>query len=92
MPRFLIEVPHGADTQSCLRAIQVFLSTGSHYLSNAEWGCRDGDHKAWLIVDVDSRDEARNIVPPALRVSAHVVALNHWRMEEIDQMLRDHQG
>jgi len=25
------------------------------------WGCLDGDHTAWMIVDVDTRQEARAI-------------------------------
>jgi len=67
MPRFLIEVPHEAETVACARAIQVLLSTGSHYLTNADFGCLDGDHKGWLIVEVDNRDEAKAILPPIYR-------------------------
>jgi len=46
MPRFLIEVPHDEDVIACAQVIKIFLSTGSHFLSNADWGCRDGEHKA----------------------------------------------
>ena len=46
MPKFLIEVPHEADTLECTRVVHVFLSTGSHFLTNAEWGCKSGVHKA----------------------------------------------
>ena len=59
MPRFLIEIPHEAEKVACARAVQVLLSTGSYYLTNADFGCMDGDHKGWLIVEVDNRDEAR---------------------------------
>src|SRR5215831_20794960 len=76
MPRFLIEVPHEAETVSCARAIQVLLSTGSHYVTNADFGCMDGDHKGWLIVEVDNRDEARAILPPIYRSQAKIVQLN----------------
>ncbi|HYX20866.1 MAG TPA: hypothetical protein VFA98_08480 [Thermoanaerobaculia bacterium] len=41
MPRFLIEVPHEAETVACARVVDVFLKSGSHFLSNADWGCRD---------------------------------------------------
>ena len=46
MPRFLIEVPHEGTTKACNKAIEVFLRTGSHFLSHADWGCKDGVHKA----------------------------------------------
>ena len=65
MPKFLIEVPHDHERAACARAVQVFLSSGSHFVANADWGCRDGDHRAWIVADMDSKEEARAIVPPA---------------------------
>jgi hypothetical protein len=92
MAKFLIEVPHKAEKVACLRAIQILLQTGSHYLTNAEFGCYDGDHKAWVIVDVDSKEEARGILPPIYRSQAKIVGLNRFKMEEVEEMLRHHQG
>jgi len=88
MARFLIEVPHESTKLHCARVVDVFLKTGSHFLTNADWGCKDGDHKAWILVDVDSKDEARAIVPPAFRAQAKVVQLNAFTTEEIDDYLR----
>ena len=48
MSRYLIEVEHKADKWSCDQAIEAFLNTGSHFLTNADWGCMDGEHKAWF--------------------------------------------
>ncbi len=90
MPKFLIEVPHEADPVACARVVHVFLSSGSHFLTHAEWGCQDGDHKAWMIVDVNKKDEARMIVPPAFRAQAKIVALNTFSIEKIEQFLRRH--
>jgi hypothetical protein len=92
MAKFLIEVPHEAEKKACLHAIQILLQTGSHYLTNAEFGCYDGDHKAWVIVDVESKEEARGILPPIYRSQAKIVGLNRFSLEEVDEMLRLHQG
>ena len=89
--RFLIEVPHDPNTLACARVVEVFLKSGSHFLSRADWGCKDGDHKAWMIVDVDSKSEALGIVPPALRSKAKVVQLNFFTMQDIEDILRGHQ-
>jgi hypothetical protein len=70
--------------------VEIFLKTGSHFLTHADWGCMDGDHKAWIIADVESRDEARSILPPAFRPEARIVRLNYFTMEEIDEILRQH--
>lgn len=91
MPRFLIEVPHEGTTAACNRAIEVFLRTGSHFLTRADWGCKDGVHKAWLTIDVDTRDEARAIVPSQYRADARVVQLNTFTMDE-NRIIRSHSG
>lgn len=88
MSKFLIEVPHGEDKIACIRAIQIFLSSGSHFLANADWGCRDGEHKAWMIVEVDSKEEARQILPPSYRSEAKIVSLSRFSREEMDDLSR----
>lgn len=92
MAKFLIEVPHEPEERACALAIQVLLKTGSHYLTNAEFGCFDGEHKAWVIIDVDSKEEARRILPPVFRPQAKIVGLNRFTLEQIDEMLQHHPG
>ncbi len=92
MPRFLIEVSHDSEKQACLRAVHAFMSSGSHFVANADWGCRDGDHRAWMIVDVGSKEEARGLVPPIYRSQAKVVGLNSFTLKEIEGMLREHKA
>ena len=58
--------------------------------TNADWRCKDGENKAWIVVEVDSRDEARAIVPPVFRSQAKVVQLNAFSMEDIEDILRHH--
>ena len=88
--RFLIEVPHEEATVACARAIEVFLRSGSHYLTHADWGCKDGVHKSWMIVEVDSKNEARSIVPPAFRKQTVVIQLNDWTLQDIEDIYRHH--
>jgi len=90
MPRFLIEVPHEEDHVACAKVVEIFLNTGSHFLTHADWGCTDGEHKAWIIADVETKEEARCILPPPFRAQAKIVQLNYFTMEEIEQILRHH--
>jgi len=90
MARFLIEVPHEAEVLACARVVETFLKTGSHFLSNADWGCQDGEHKAWLIVDVDSKDEARLMLPPQFRHDARIIELRKFTLDEIGPIFRAH--
>jgi len=90
MVRFLIEAPHDPERIACARIVEIFLKSGSHFLTHADWGCLDGDHKAWIIAEVGSKEEARSILPPAMRSQAKIVRLNYFTMEEIDDILRHH--
>jgi hypothetical protein len=90
MARFLIEVPHEAEKIACARAVRTLLTTGSHFLTRAEFGCLDGEHKAWIIVEGENKEELRSIVPPAYRSQAKIVKLNKFGLEEIDELLRHH--
>ncbi len=90
MPKFLIEVPHESDTVECARAVHVFLSTGSHFLTHAEWGCMDGVHSAWMIVEVESKAEALGIVPPVFRSESRIVGLNRFELARIEKFLSRH--
>ena len=90
MARFLIEVPHEAEKKECALAVEVFLKTGSHFLTHADWGCLDGEHKAWIIVELDNKEEVRNILPPNYRSQAKIVRLNKFSLEEIEEILAHH--
>ena len=90
MPKFLIEVPHEGTTRACVQAIDLFHRTGSHFLTHADWGCKDGEHKAWITVEVDSKDDARRILPVPYRADAKIVQLNAFTREDLDNLLRQH--
>lgn len=91
MARFLIEVPHEAEQLACARIVDVFLKSGSHFLTHADWGCRDGVHKAWIIAEVESKSDAVSLLPPALRAQARIVRLNCFTPEEIARILSEHE-
>lgn len=92
MPKYLIEVPHSSEFKACAEAVKAFLETGSHFLTNAEWGCPDNEHKAWLIVEVEDKETARNIIPPNFRPDARITLLTRYTMQDVDRMLASHSG
>ena len=92
MPKFLIEVPHESEVVSCARAVKVLLESGSHFLTRADFGCHDGVHKAWIVVDVDSKDEAGQIGPPVYRRQATIVQLCKFGLNELDDLIKRHKG
>jgi len=88
--RFLIEVPHEGTAAACARAAELLLRTGSHFLTRADYGCTDGVHTAWIIVEADTKEDAGNVVPPELRSVAKIVRLNYFTMAQVDELKRRH--
>ena len=86
MPKYLIEVKHDATKAACEEAVRVFLNTGSHFLSNADWGCMDDEHKAWFFLDIDNKDLAMSIIPPTFRNRARVIELTRFEKDTLDEM------
>jgi len=92
MGRFLIEVEHEAEEVACARAAKILIESGSRFLTHADFGCYDGEHKAWIVVEVDSKEEARHMLPPAYRRNARIVGLNRFTIDELDGLLGRHKG
>jgi len=90
MNKYLIEVPHEEELLACAQVVESFLNYGSHFATNADWGCSDGVHKAWITIETDSREDARNVLPPAYRAQATIIKLNKFSMVEIDEILNQH--
>ena len=83
---YLIEVPHENSSYECYRAIKVFLETGSHFLANAKWGCPDDDHRAVLVAEVESKEQALQIVPPMYRDVAKITEMETFTRDDMDEL------
>lgn len=90
MAKFLIEIPHESEKLACLRSVSILLSTGSHFLTNADWGCYDGVHKAWFFMEAGSKEEALMVVPPAFRRETNIVQLNKFTLKDVNELLEFH--
>ena len=71
MDRYLIETPH--TDKDCLRMLEHFDTWGHFY--HFGWGCEDGVHCGWAIIEAESDSQARMSVPPLVRKKARVVKL-----------------
>ena len=91
MTKFLVEVSHSPEKIECLRTIQIFLSSGSHFLTHADWGCLDGEHKAWFVMEVDSKEEALRVVPSFYWKDTKITKLSKFNLTEVENLLKKHQ-
>ena len=83
MANYLIEIPHSGSEFECKQVIKLFVTSGSHLLANAHWGCKDGIHKAWFIGDFENKEQALQIVPAYLKRHASIVELVKFDKNDI---------
>lgn len=82
MEKYLIIAPH--TVKDCLWALQQIEAAG--FLTHFDWGCKDGDHTGWAIIEAESKSEALMVVPTAQRATAKVVKLCKFGPEDIRGM------
>jgi len=92
MPRYMIELPHQDEFHTCSRALAAIEQGGSHFVTHAEWGCEQGVHVGWLVVELASMAEALQLVPPSLRTLARVIELHRITREDILTRIAAHEG
>src|SRR5713226_10262985 len=81
--RFLIESPH--TVEECKRVVKNVYASG--YLNNFDWGCKDGVHTGWVIIEAESGSQALWVVPPFLRSKARAVRLVKYDPEMVEDGL-----
>ena len=91
MPKYMIGIEHENTKLACSLSVMETLKFGSHFVSHADWGCKDDVHKAWITVELDSKQEAMGILPPLLRQSATVTEVNHYEIDDMDGLIDLHQ-
>jgi len=71
MNRYLIETPH--TKRNCKLVVSEVHAMG--YLHNFDWGCDDGVHCGWAVIEAESEAQARTVVPGIARETARVIKL-----------------
>lgn len=82
MNRYLVISPH--KPEDCVKALKQVEAIGS--ITHFEWGCKDGEHCGWAMLEADSAIEALLIVPSYERPKARVIRLVHFSPDEIRNM------
>lgn len=71
MERYMVISNH--NDKGCTNALKSIEAAG--FLTHFDWGCKDGVHTGWAIIEADSAKEAMMVVPSGERSMAQVVHL-----------------
>jgi hypothetical protein len=81
MDRFLVESPHTA--HECKLAVKLVQSMG--FLNNFDWGCKDGIHTGWAVIEAENAAQALGVVPVLMREKARAIKLSKFDSETVDK-------
>jgi hypothetical protein len=82
MKRFIVVSHHTGE--DCVRALKETLAIG--YLTHFEWGCKDGVHTGWAVLEAEDKSQAMLSVPTFLRSQAQVVQLTIFQADKVERM------
>ena len=82
MDRYIVIIPH--TLEECKQSLKQIESIGT--ITHFEWGCKDGDHTGWAMIEADSKAEAMLSVPTIQRRKARVIKLNRFEPEDVRGM------
>lgn len=83
MSRFMIVLPHTADEH--LRTMDL-AAESPELLAQTYWGILNGDHIGWTVVDANSEQEVREMLPIPLRSDARIAEVQKVSHEELREM------
>ncbi len=82
--QFSLTIPHNAD--ECNRVADAIAAMGKDELAKRNWGCRNGNHRGYGIVESENEEEAIRVLPEWLRGKARAVKVNKFTTEEAAQL------
>lgn len=91
MTRYLVEIPHPDNPSACDQAVKLLLERGSHLITHVDIGCKDGVHKAWIIIEAETKNEVRIMLPPVYRPDASITGLTKFSLEDMTQLSKLHE-
>ena len=85
MKRFLVVSHHTGE--ECVKALKEALAIG--YLTHFDWGCKDGVHTGWAILEAEDKNQAMLSIPTFLRGKGQVVELTKFKADKVQAMHED---
>lgn len=81
MSKYLVTSKH--EPAECLRALDEMLTKGPDILDAFFYGCKDGDHTGYAIVDAMTVGEALSLLPDSLKNTARVSKVGKFTADEV---------
>ena len=74
MNRYIVIAPH--TPEGCTKTIVQVEAMG--YITHFDWGCKDGEHCGWVVIEAENAKEALLVVPSFDRHLAKAIKLTKF--------------
>jgi hypothetical protein len=81
MARYLLTCEHVPE--DCLGDLDSIFSFSHELLGRFDWGCKDGEHVGWVVVEAQDEATARMLLPTSIRRKARVRKVNKFSQEDL---------
>jgi hypothetical protein len=81
MAFYMITSAH--EPEQCLEALDEILEKGTDSLNKFVFGCKEGDHTGYAIVDAENRSAALNVLPDKMQETACVAKVDRLTPADI---------
>ena len=82
MERYIVIAPHTKG--DCTKTLRQIEAMG--YITHFDWGCKDGEHCGWAVIEAESPAKALLVVPAFDRHNAKAVRLAKFSPQEVRSM------
>ena len=82
MDRYLIISPH--TQKDCVKALKNIESASG--ITRWDFGCKDGEHTGWVIVEAESKEQAMLAVPAIERPHARAIKVVRFAPSDVKAM------
>ena len=70
MARFFVELAH--TPEDCVADLDSVMAHSHELFARFDWGCKDGEHAGWAILEAQDANTARRLLPTFIRDRAKV--------------------
>lgn len=88
MNTYFVQVPH--TSEQCMNTLTEMKDKGDAYLAKFNFGCMSGDHTAYALLDGNSEQDIRQMLPKDLQATAKIEKVDKFTSAQIEDMHKQH--
>jgi hypothetical protein len=77
----MVEMSH--TQRECVWALKALLDGAPGFLDRFDWGCQDGEHVGWAIIEAENKFQAQELVPQILRAKTRILELRQFTPDQV---------